>query len=404
MTVETNQKLPALRPLDVAPFHNKSDEMYFALHDLTQVAPRPIAVSLPGYFVLTHLDGEHTCGEIQTAFLKQFGQMISTEQIEQMLTTLDQALMLDSACFENAYAKQRNEYLAAQTRDNRHRSPPGPELQSAIEQMLAAGTPTPLSNLRGIIAPHLDYQRGSRCYADAYATLAQARPAERYVILGTNHFGRSPSVVTTTKDFETPLGRVTTDRQFIQQLELALGQSLCEHQFDHNTEHSIELQVQILQVCRSDQPFEIVPVLCPDPSGPSGTVPHDGRGPDLGDFADALAQLIANDNRHTILIAGADLSHVGQHFGDEQPTTPEFLRQVERDDRQLLELLENRLEEAFLEELRMSENPTRLCSAGCIYTLLRALPEQPCRVIRYQQSINMPAETHVSSAAAVIGT
>ena len=132
-------------------------------------------------------------------------------------------------------------------------------------------------------------------------------------------------------------------------------------------------------------------------------MPHDGRGPDLGDFADTLAQLIANDQRRTVLIAGADLSHVGQHFGDEQPTTPEFLQQVERDDRTLLGLLESRLEEAFVEELRMSENPTRVCSAGCIYTLLRALPEQPCRVIRYEQAVDMAAETHVTCAAAVVG-
>ncbi len=401
--METNQKLPAVRPLEVAPFHNERDEMYFALHDLTQVAPRPIAVSLPGYFVLTHLDGEHTCGEVQAAFLKQFGQMISADQIEQMLTSLDRALMLDNDCFEQAYARQRREYRTARTRDNRHRYPPGPELRAAIEKMLEQGSPAKVANLRGIIAPHLDYRRGGRCYADAYATLAQAPPAERYVILGTNHFGRSSSVVATTKDFETPLGRATTDREFITQLELMLGQSLCEHQFDHKVEHSVELQVHILQVCRAGHPFEIVPVLCPDPSGPTGTLPHDGRGPDLGDFADALVQLLASDERRTVLIAGADLSHIGQRFGDEQPTTPEFLQRVERDDRQLLDLLESRLEEAFVEELRMSENPTRVCSAGCIYALLRTLPEQPCQVLRYEQAVDMAADTHVTCAAAVVG-
>ncbi len=401
--METSQKLPAVRPLDVAPFRNERDEMYFALHDLSQVAPQPIAVSLPGYFVLTHLDGEHTCGQVQSAFLEQFGQLISADQIEQMLVSLDRALMLDNDGYRQAYARRCADYLAAPTRDNRHRYPPAAELRTAVEEMLASGSPAPVAEPRGIIAPHLDYRRGSRCYADAYATLAQAPPAERYIILGTNHFGRSSAVAVTAKDFETPLGRVTTDREFIKRLELSLGQPLCEHQFDHGVEHSVELQLHILQVCQSDHPFEIVPVLCPDPSAPTGTMPHDGRGPDLGDFADTLAQAIANDDRRTVLIAGADLSHVGQHFGDEQPTTPEFLKQVERDDRVLLELLEGRLEEAFVEELRMSENPTRVCSAGCIYTLLRALPEQPCRVIRYEQAVDLAAETHVTCAAAVVG-
>jgi AmmeMemoRadiSam system protein B len=401
--METNQRLPAVRALEVAPFRNERDEMYFALHDLTQVAPRPIAVSLPGYFVLTHLDGEHTYGQVQAAFLKQFGQWISTDQIHQMVVSLDQALMLDNEGYERAYARRRAEFLAARTRDNRHRYPPGPELKTAIEEMVASGSPTPVVDLRGIIAPHLDYRRGAPCYADVYRTLIQVPPAERYVILGTNHFGRSSSAVATSKDFITPLGCVAVDRDFIRQLELSLGQSVCEHQFDHSVEHSIELQVHILQVCQADHPFQIVPVLCPDPSAPTGTMPHDGCGPDLGDFADALAQLLNSDERRTVLIAAADLSHVGQHFGDELPTTPEFLRQVERDDHTLLGLLGSRREDAFVEELRMCGNPTRVCSAGCIYTLLRALPERTCRVIRYHQAVDMASETHVTCAAAVVG-
>ncbi len=401
--MEANQILPTVRPLEVAPFRNEHDEAYFALHDLAQVAPRPIAVSLPGYFVLTHLDGEHTCGDVQTAFLKQFGQLISAEQLEQMVSTLDQALMLESESFREAYARRRNEFLAAPFRDNRHRYPPGPELETTLRGIIESGRPAPLTDLRGLITPHLDYRRGACCYADAYATLAQAPEADRYIILGTNHFGRSSSVVATTKDFQTPLGRVSTDRDFIRRLELSLGQSIREHEFDHGNEHSVELQAQLLQVCRAGHDFEIVPILCPDPSAPCGTMPHDGRGVDLGDFADALAQLVAADDRRTILIAGADLSHVGQHFGDERTTTPEFLKQVERDDRTLLDLLESRMEDAFVEELRMSENPTRVCGAGCIYTLLRALPERTCRVIRYHQAVDLAGETHVTCAAGVVG-
>jgi hypothetical protein len=402
--MERDQKLPVLRPLEVAPFRNERDELYFALQDMNQVAPEPIAVSLPGYFVLSHLDGEHTCRDVQIAFLKRFGQIIGTDQIERMVATLDKALMLDNVGFEQAYAMRRKEYLAAAARDNRHRWPPASELRAEIEQMLEDGTPTPTTDLRGLIAPHLDYQRGQPCYADAYATLTHAPPAERYVILGTNHFGRSASVVATTKDFQTPFGCVRTDSDFIRRLESRLDQALCEHQFDHNAEHSIELQVHVLQVCRPEADFAIVPVLCPDPGGPTGTVPHDGRGPDLGDFADALADLLARDPRRTILIASADLSHVGQRFGDEKPTTPAFLEQVGHHDRELLTLLERRDERAFVESLRAAQNPTRICSAGCIYALLRALPEQPCRVLRYHQAVNLAAETHVTCAAAVVGS
>ena len=405
--MNADQTLPTLRPLDITPFRNERDETYFALQDLTQVAPRGIAVSMAGYFILAHFDGRHTLRDVQATFLKQFGQLISAEQIQEMIQTLDEALMLNSERFEQVYSRLCSEYRAAEARDNRHRYPPGAELRTYLENMLAAKTTAPasLEDFRGLIVPHLDYTRGAPCYVEGYAALRAAEPADRYVILGTNHFGRSASAVATTKDFMTPLGRVETDVDFVRAMERELGQSICEHQFDHVAEHSVELQVQILQVLQPDHPFEIVPILCPDPCGQTGTQPLDGTGPDLDDFADALGQLTVSFDgaKRTVLIAGADLSHVGQHFGDEAKTTPEFLKQVERDDRALLNLIEKRREQDFIEELRLSDNPTRVCSAGCIYTLLRALPDLPCRVLRYEQAVNMEAEMHVTCTAALVG-
>jgi len=396
-----DQVLPALRPLEVATFRNERNELYFALRDMTQVAPQAVTVSLPGYFVLAHLDGRHTARDIQLAFLKQFGQLITLEQVERLVNDLDKALLLDTDTFEQAYAARRAEYLAADARDNRARWPDGAELRRELSELLAAGEAVAVRELRGVIAPHLDYRRGGPCYADAYATLARA-PAERYVILGTNHFGRARGVVATGKDFQTPLGRVPVDREFIVRLEHRLGCSLREQEFDHYTEHSVELQVHMLQVCRADAPFTIVPILCPDPSaGRTGATPS---GPGPAEFADALAELLAGDDRSTVLIAGADLSHVGQHFGERRPTTPAFLEEVARRDRHLLELLEQRREDEFVSTLRDDGNPTRICSVGCIYALLRALPGQQVRVLRYHQAVEPTAETHVTCAAAVVGT
>ena len=244
---------------------------------------------------------------------------------------------------------------------------------------------------------------GAPCYSDAYAVLDEAEPATRYVILGTNHGGCSRSVVATTKDFQTPLGRVRTDRAFIEALERRLGIGLCEHEVDHLHEHSIELQVHMLQVCQPQPEFVIVPILCPDPCGPTGTAPADGNGPSLEEFGDALGALVAGFDGRTVIIAGADLSHVGQRFGDPERSTPEFLAEVEKSDRALLDLLEQRDDAGFLSRVRADENATRLCSVGCIYVLLRALPGRACRVLRYHQAVDFDAETHVTCAAAVVG-
>ena len=394
--------LPALRNVDVLPIQDEEGNPRFVLRDPSQVSPHAMAVSAPGYFVLAHLDGGHTCAAIQQAFLHQFGAMVSPEDVLELVEALDEALLLRTPRYEAAYAAARDAYLAQDARDNRQRWPDGDTLRTELDSCLAAGAAVAVGDLRGIVAPHLDYQRGGPCYADAYAALRAAGPAERYVILGTNHFGRSRAVTATSKDFITPLGRVGNDRALLERIEAALGASLRTHEFDHDREHSIELQVHLLQTLFPNQDFEIAALLCPDPAGPTGACPADGEGPDLDEFIAALRTALAADRKPTVLIASADLSHVGMHFGDEQPTTDEFLGGVGANDRRLLEMLVERREADFVADVARMENHTRICSVGCIYTLLRTVPGAQCRLLRYHQAANREAETTVTCAALVV--
>jgi AmmeMemoRadiSam system protein B len=400
--MDTDEKLPALRPIEILPFRQPDGELYFALHDPARLAPQSMAVSAAGYFVLIHLDGAHSPQDIRAAFRRHTGMELPADEILKLVRALDEGLYIGGERVAQALAARRAAYQAAPARDNRDRYPDGAALRAEIEKVLAGGVAAPVGEVRGLVAPHLDYQRGAPCYADAYATLAASPPAQRYVILGANHAGLATSVVATRKDFWTPLGAVPTDRQFICELEERLGQPLSANEDDHLYEHSIELQVHCLQVSRPDAGFEIVPVLCPDVCGPSGTAPRDGAGPDLRDFARALGAALAQSDRRTVIIAGADLSHVGQRFGDEQPTTPEFLEAIGRTDRQLLALLESRAEEEFLAQLSATGNETRICSTGCLFALLHALPDRPFRLLSYHQAVDMPAEMHVTCAAAVV--
>ncbi len=399
----SNEPLPALRPLDIIPIADEHGDTHFLLRDPAQLAPRSVTVSLAGYVALAHLDGEHTCADICRIYREQLQVAMPAEQIEQLVAALDDALLLQTPRYAAALAAAHAAYRAAPARDNRDRYPPADELRAELRDILQTAPPPPaVGEVRGLIAPHLDYARGAPCYAAAYGALAAAPRADRYVILGTNHGGQSTAAVATGKDFLTPLGTARVDVEFLVALEQQLGTSLREHEFDHAAEHSIELQVHWLQHLHDGRPPAIVPILCPSPCGPTGTRPLDGQGPDLGAVADAIAAVIGNTPGRTVLIAAADLSHIGQRFGDPEPTTDEFLESVRRSDRALLELLERRSEEQFLERLRKTDNETRVCSAGCLYTLLRALPGHPCRILRYHQAVDRAAETHVTCAAGVV--
>lgn len=391
------EPLPALRRVDILPVNGDDAEMQFVLHDRAQIAPRALAISPAGYFVLAHLDGRHSRVDIQGAFLRRFGMLLPTAQIEHLIETLDKALFLQTERFEQAYAACRAAYAAADARDNRDRYPGADALGAELRTLLQSGRAADVPCVTGLIAPHLDYTRGAPCYAAAYATLAAAEPADRYVVLGTNHAGCSTTWVATRKDFLTPLGRVPTDRTFIDALERRLEPDGTAAELDHAAEHSVELQVHFLQVIQERRPFSIVPLLCPSPCGPD-----DAAAESLNALAAALAEVAGEAGGRTVFIAGADLSHVGQRFGDVDPTTPAFLAKVEASDRALLDKLVHGLAAEFLSDLRTNDNATRVCSAGCLYVLRRVLAERPCRLLCYHQAANLEQETTVTCAAGVL--
>ncbi|MFQ5412469.1 MAG: AmmeMemoRadiSam system protein B, partial [Phycisphaerae bacterium] len=261
-------------------------------------------------------------------------------------------------------------------------------------------TPSPHDRVVGIITPHLDYERGAPCYAVAYRDLVRRTAATRFIILGTNHFGRSRSVVGTRMHFETPFGLVPHDGDFMCRIDERCGFDLREYELDHLAEHSIELQVILLKHLLPERDFVIVPYLCPDPCGRTGTAPADGNGVDLKAFAEALRAEIASDDRETCLIAGADLSHVGRYFMDDRELDSETLQQVEASDRAVLSQIVAGDAEGFRRAVANRDNDTNICSVGCIYALSHALDGRARpRLLHYHQAVTPEAQNCVTCAA-----
>ncbi|MCB9850968.1 MAG: AmmeMemoRadiSam system protein B [Phycisphaerales bacterium] len=376
----------------------------FLLSDPTGLAANSITVSGPALFIISQFDGTNTLDAVRDAFAARFGQPIGSEQLVELVNGLRQARFLAGEEFEAYYAGLVAEYRAAPTRVMRSAADLGLEVDTGrvLDEMLAAA-PTedlPAGRVVGLVAPHLDYPRGRECYSAAYSVLRERRCPERVVILGTNHFGRSTSVVATGKDFETPLGVTACDTAFIEALEARCG-DLRREEYDHAREHSIELQLLICQHIWGAGAFRMAAVLCPDPCGPTGTAPIDGDGVDLRAFAAALHEVVAGDETDTLVIAGADLSHIGPQFGDDRVIDDTFRSEVKmRDGEALLHLGENQPED-FVAKVAREQNPTRVCSAGCIATAMWTLPDADVRVLRYHQAVDEAGHVGVTCAAAV---
>jgi AmmeMemoRadiSam system protein B len=395
---------PRLRPVEVQSHPDDAQNMVL-LRDPSALADGVLSMSLPALHVLSMMDGERTRDQIRDEFLKKTGQSLPSETLGKLLETLEESHFLEGPAFEAFYANLVRDYQDAPTRPMNPLQGLGLEgndLRQGLENLFSWQTNGhPPRRIAGLIAPHLDFPRGQPCYEEAYAILAGQVHFKRFVILGTNHFGRSTSVVATEKDFETPLGISAVDVSFLEKLERSCGQSIRKHQFDHKREHSIELQVLLLQHLFGPDSFEIVPVLCPSPCGPTGTAPFDGEGVDLKQFAASLGQFVREDDTSTCIIAGADLSHIGRFFGDTVDLSDELLENVRQRDEAALAHVQANEPETFRRSVAAADNPTRICSAGCIYTLMTALPEIKPRLLKYHQAVNHEAQCAVTCAAAV---
>jgi MEMO1 family protein len=244
----------------------------------------------------------------------------------------------------------------------------------------AAGEP-----VRGLVAPHIDFRRGGPCYAKAYLALSRAAPADIYVILGTAHEPMPHLYGATRMDFQTPLGTVETDADFMKALADKSPFDLYAGEPAHRAEHSIEFQVIMLQRIFPDRRFRIAPVLCgsmyeliDDQQSPS-------EHPEVKGFIAALQAAIEGSGKRVCVIAGADLSHQGRHFHQDVDITDEFKRDLEARDRRMLDRLVSGGAEAFFKFVAEDGNRTDVCSVNNIYTMSAALKPKTVTLIGYGQ-------------------
>lgn len=402
------QERPCLRPVDAIPDPAGGR---IVIRDPSQLASGILVVGRAELLLLSLLDGERTPVEIQAEFARRSGRLLLSHELEELLEQLDTAGYLAGPGFEAHYSRLEAEYRALHFRPLREAKDAGEaaalalELDGALDE--AAGRSAyapPGGQLVALVTPHLDFPRGRPCYADGYLALRRemsaGEPPRRAVVLGTNHFGRSRSIVATGKDFQTPWGVLPTDREFLERLEFACGGSLMPHEMDHLREHSIELQAIWLRHLLGPD-LRIVPFLCPDPTGPRGTAPGDTEGVDLRVFAQALGQLLREDPAPTLLIASADLSHTGAYFGDRLDLDDGFLEHVARTDERGLAFVESTDPEALREHMTGTRNPTRWCSTGCLYAMMTAIgPSARAQRLRYHQAVTPELENCVTCAAA----
>lgn len=385
---------PKTRRLEPSPLTHQGREM-IALRDPEGYFEDVAAISPPVYFIAALCDGKRSLREIQTAYVRKFGDLITTDQLEAVLEKLDEQLILDGPRFRRIKEGRDREYMSLPNRPmilaGRSYAPQPRELASHIAAMLEAveGSEVDPGLPRGLVAPHIDPERGGHCYGETYAYLARCLPGNvrpLVVILGTCHGEMEGRFALTAKNYLSPFGLVETDAAAAAQVAGAAGMQGLGDELSHRHEHSIEMQLPFLSmVFGGVENFRILPVTCnsfiPFIEGKTSPAADD----EVARFIRALQGLKSTLGDEVMFLAAADLAHVGRHFGSLLPADTIILSSVALKDKAMLAMAAEGDAEGFYDYIMREEDNRHICGLSPIYTMVAALEATNGRLLQYDQ-------------------
>ena len=397
-----------MRGVDIFPAE-VSGEKVICLRDPLNLTGKILFIPYPTYFIITLLDGQHSVVDVQTEFMRRFGELLYREKIEGLIAQLDEHFLLDSERFREAERKMidsfKNSPVRPMTLAGESYEGDGEKLKDTIRSYFTdpegpglPGARNDSGKLAGAIAPHIDYRRGGPCYAWAHRAILEFSSPDLFIILGTAHSPLKRPFALTGKHFQTPWGQVETDQAFLSEMDAA--GDFYEDEWVHKMEHSIELQVIFLRALWDGKdPFQIVPILC---GSFHEAILNDSSPmelPGVGPFIQSLKTAISRTKKRVCVLASADLAHVGLRFGDPDPPNRFTLQNLAEEDRRMLGYVERMDAEGFFGVLSREKDRRRICGLVPIYVLLRLLEGTEGRLLKYSQSLDQASQSVVTFAS-----
>lgn len=404
------QTLPKLRPVDSFVATREDGEPCLVLRDPEGVARAPAFVPLVLAPVVARFTGRHTTARIRAILLHDEGLDVPLDVIDDAARTLEDALFLEGEAFERARGAAEAAFARAEVREAAFAGSAYPgereELSTYVETACLGGrhraeeSLSPTDRLAGMVMPHIDPWRGARGYGACVDALVRALPREprTFVLLGTSHAPMSAPYSVCEKVFATPLGALRPARGAIARLRGAMRFDDARDLLGHRNEHSIELAAVFLRYALdrlgASDGATIVPVLCGlGAARARGDDPR--RDDDTARFLDGLRELVIDEK--AIVLAAADLAHVGPRFGDARALDRGARAELEVRDRASIALARAGEAVPFFEHVVEDQTSRRVCGAACVYTLLDALGDRASgRVLYYDQNVD-PEEGSIVS-------
>jgi AmmeMemoRadiSam system protein B len=378
---------PKMRWVEVLPVMQEGREMFY-LRDPEGISEKPLAVSRDVLFLVALMDGKRSMRDLQEEYTRASGSLVHLEQIQAVVEAMDTSLLLDNNRYQTCLGKLRAQYEQAPYRQpccSGKSYPEGKEeLLTYMSTMFAESElPQVSGEIEGILAPHIDYARGYKVYQETYRYLPLS-DRKLLVIFGTCHGMTTKLWNISLKDYCTPLG-ILPCRSELRGL-INNNAVLKEHvgEWPHRNEHSIELQLPIIQFLLQDREIEILPIL----TGSMQEYVTGGKHPDgqaLRELTDNLRQVLEQYGKPYLLVAGADLAHIGAQFGDSYALDQPTLSRSKSKDEEILGGVRQVDGEHFIAAIRAEQDERRICGLAPIYFVLSLLAGSRCDILSFDQ-------------------
>ncbi|MGZ3559846.1 MAG: AmmeMemoRadiSam system protein B, partial [Thermodesulfobacteriota bacterium] len=243
---------PKLRNINAFPVQS-SGQTHLCLQDPQNISEKVLFLQPPLYFIVSLFDGQHSILDIQAEYMRRFGEFLYTEKLQEIIGQLDENLFLEGERFQEALRQKEEDFKKASSREavfagKSYEADPG-RLRAQLEGYFegengpgSLGQKKSTIGLKGVVAPHIDFQRGGSCYAFSHREIWERNSSACFIIFGTAHASMENPFCLTRKDFVTPLGTLNVDKELVDAIQSRCPDDLFKDEGVQRSEHSIEFQ------------------------------------------------------------------------------------------------------------------------------------------------------------------
>jgi len=401
---------PKLRNINIFPV-KMSGQTLLCLQDPLNISEKALFLPPALYFIVSLFDGRHSILDIQAETMRRFGEFLFTEKVREIISQLEENLFLEGDRFQEALRQEEENFKRAPMREaafagKSYKKEPG-ALKVQLEEYFkgsdgpgSLGEKGSIDGLKGMVAPHIDFQRGGFCYAFAHREIWEKNSSHYFIIYGTAHTSMEYPFCLTRKDYVTPLGTLNVDKALIDAIQSRCPYDLFKDEGVHRSEHSIEFQCIFLRYLYPEPiSIKIIPIL----SGSFHEAIEKGISPmelkPVRQFIEALKEAVFSLEETVCYIASADLSHIGLQFGDQEGVGEYDLRILAEEDQEMLGYVERMDGEGFFSSISKERDRRRICGLPAIYAMLHSLDAKEGKLLKYGQAFTQETRSVVSFAS-----